>query len=251
MKRSTLLLVVILCFRIHLLNAQVNITPYAGMNSTKMNDHFLGFEKGGSFAFVGVEVELRLKPRVHRPVYPTLVTGISYLKNGFINSDNFSIGQLSYIASITDRKMEYVRIPVVVRLHWQPFPLVEEWTLFVGAGVSNNVLLSAHLREKYTSVLISSDLLAPPVTEQYQDSRDVTDLGKKQSLFTQFEVGMAYKKVQVSFRVSKSVTDLYYTGLENSWGLPADESDYLKAYNADGRIAEKYVEITLGYKLLK
>lgn len=250
MKRSILLLVVIIFFSIQWLNAQVNIIPLVGMNSTKMYQSY-GYLKGGSYGFAGLELELRLRPRGHQKIYPTLITGVSYLKNGYYYSDNFSFSQFLYIASITDRKMEYVRIPVILRINWQPFPLVEDWKMFFGAGVSNNLLLSAHLREKYTSVGISSDLLAPPVTEQYEDSRDVTDLGKKQSLFTQFEIGMVYKKVQVSFRVSKSITDLYYTGLENSWAVPADDSDYMEANLAEGRIAEKYVEITIGYKLLK
>ena len=230
--------------------AQVNIVPLVGINSTKMYQSY-GFQKGGSYALVGLEVELRKKPKTHQSVYGTLVTGVSYLKNGYYNSDNFSFGSFIYVASITDRQMEYLQIPVVVKLNWQPFPLVEEWKLFFGVGVSNNLLMSAHMAEKHTLITTSNDILSPPVTEQAEDERDVTDLGKKQSMFTRFELGMVYKRFQLSFRFSKSITDLYYTGFENNWNVPADDSAYLKAKADKGRIDEKYSEIVAGFRIFK
>ncbi len=230
--------------------AQINLVPYAGLNSTKMYESY-GYQKGGSYGIVGLDIELRKKPTVHKNVYVTLVTGVSYLKNGFYQSSNFGFSTFSYTASITDRKMEYVQIPVVIRWNWQPFPLVEDWKLFFGAGVSNNLLMSAHLSEKYTFILRSSDLLAPPVTEQYEDSRDVTDLGRKSSLFTRFEIGMIYKRVQISLRFSKAITDLYYTGIEMNWQVPAENSAYIEANNEDGGIYEKYSEVAIGYRIFK
>lgn len=231
--------------------AQVNIVPYAGVNSTKMYQSY-GFEKGGSYGLVGLELELRKRPQQPRNVYVTFVTGISYLKNGFYKSDNFSYTALSYYtASITDRRMEYIQIPVVLRVNWQPFPLVEDFKAFFGAGVNNNLLQKATLRESYTSVFISSDVLAPPEAEHYEDSRDVSDLGRKHSLYMRFELGMVYKRIQVSFRVSKGISDLYYTGLENDWAVPAEFSEYLQAYAEEGNIREKYTEIVVGYRLFR
>ncbi len=231
--------------------AQINIVPYAGANSTKMYQSS-GFEKGGSYGVVGLEFELRKRPQQANNVYVTLVTGISYLKNGFYKSDNFSYTALSYYtASVTDRAMEYIQIPVVLRFNWQPFPLVEDFKTFFGAGVNNNLLQKATLAESYTSVFISNDVLAPPEAEHYEDSRDVTDLGKKHSLFARFEAGVIYKRFLVSFRVSKGISDLYYTGLENDWAVPAEFSEYLKAYSEKGSIKEKYSEIMIGYRMFR
>ena len=230
---------------------QVNVIPYAGLNTTRMYQPFIGYQKGGSFGLFGLDIELRKRPSSHQHIYPTMAIGVSYLKNGFYQSDNFGFGTFFYTASVTDRQMEYVQFPVTVRLNWQPFPLVEDWKLFIGAGVSSSLLLSAHLSEAYTSIMMSSDLLAPPVTKQYEDSRDVTDLGKKSSMFTRIELGMMYRRVQVSVRYSKSITDLYYQGIEQNWQIPADDSEYLQANNEDGGIFEKYSEIVIGVRIFK
>ncbi|HEY5690043.1 MAG TPA: hypothetical protein VIS49_01185 [Cyclobacteriaceae bacterium] len=229
--------------------AQINVVPYAGINATKMYEPFLGYQKGGNFGIIGLDIELRKKPATHQNIYATMTIGVSYLKNGFYQSDNFGFGTFLYTASVTDRQMEYIQFPVTVRLNWQPFPLVEDWRLFFGAGLTNSMLMSARLSEKYTSVFISSDLLAPPVTRHYEDSRDVTDLGKKSSLFTRIELGMIYKRTQVSVRFSKSITNLYYEGIEQTWQIPADDSEYLQANSEDGGIFEKYTEVVIGLRI--
>ena len=231
--------------------AQVNLIPFAGMNSTRMY-HSFGFEKGGSYGIAGLEIEVRKRPKAFKPLHVSFVTGVSYLHNGFYQSDNFSFtGADFYTASITDREMEYLQIPLMARLYWQPFPLVEDWKVFIGAGISYNLLLKAHLAETYTSIFTSGDIFAPPPTEQYEDSRDVTSLGKEAPIFRRIDIGMTYKRFQINVRFSKSITDLYYEGLENDWGVPAEYSEYLIAYADEGKITEKYSEITFGFRIFK
>jgi len=231
--------------------AQVNIIPFAGVNSTRMYQSY-GYEKGGTYGIAGLEIELRKKPKTQNSFYATLVTGLSYLNNGYYKSENFSYNAISlYTASITDRQMEYIQVPIILKLNWQPFPLVEDWKMFLGIGVSNSILLRAHLAESYTRVILNNDISAPPVTEHYEDKLNVTRLGVNHSLFTRIDVGMIYKRIQLSFRFSKAITNLYYTGLEKSWKVPADNSQYLKANTDNGGTFEKYTEIVVGYRLFK
>lgn len=249
--KKRILFILLSSLSIEWVNAQINVVPFAGMNSTKMYQSY-GFEKGGAYGIAGVEFELRKKPTAHKALYMTLVTGVSYLSNGYYRSENFAYTALSfYTASVTDRKMEYVQVPVILRVNWQPFPLVEDWKVYFGAGLSNNFLMEATLHEQYTSVFVNSDLFAPPTTEQYEDTRDVKDLGVKRSLFSRYEFGMIYKRVQLSVRFSASITDLYYKGLETSWAVPAEHSEYLKAKDDKGKITEKYSEVVVGIRLFK
>ena len=231
--------------------AQINIVPFAGVNSTKMKTRYF-YENGGTFGIVGFELELRKKPKSHHAAYLTLVTGLSYLKNGFNYSYSFSYTALSYYTqNVTDMQMEYLQMPLIVRLNWQPFPLVEDWHIFFGAGLSNNLLIKSHLAEQYTYVFISSDLLAPPETTHYEDSQDVTEYGKKTNLFQRFEIGIKYKRIQLTWRLSQSITDMYCDGLETFWGVPDENSDYISAQQANGKTKEKYSELVVGFRIGK
>jgi hypothetical protein len=125
---------------------------------------------------------------------------------------------------------------------------VEDWKIFLGLGVSYNILLKSTLEEKYTGVALSSDVLAPPTVVSYEDSRDVTSYGEKNSLFRRVELGMKYKRLQLSYRLSRSITDMYRTGLEQDWNVPAEDSWYLGAYEDSGEIIEKYAELVVGFR---
>jgi hypothetical protein len=139
----------------------------------------------------------------------------------------------------------------MIRLNWQPFPLVEDWKIFFGAGISNSIRSKATLREEFTRVIISSDILAPPETTIYKDSRDVSDYGKKNSMFGRVEIGMIYKRIQVSWRLSKSITDMYFLGLEKDWAVPSDDSEYLSSNVAVGKTIERYSELAVGFRVFK
>jgi hypothetical protein len=244
-KFITLLALVNLCYSVA---AQISVTPFVGINSTKMNDGDY-FENGGAFGLAGVEIELRRKSKQDKPVYLTVATGVSYLSNGFYHSSNFSYTALDfYTQRISDLRMQYWQVPFVVRLNWQPFPLVEDWKIFAGLGVCNNFLTESTLKEKYTEVFINADPLAPPDVSSYNDARDITDYGKKSSLFRRIELGMKYKRFQLSYRLSKSLVDLYHTGLEDDWNVPDDKSWYIDSHQSSGKTIEKYSELVLGFR---
>jgi hypothetical protein len=137
----------------------------------------------------------------------------------------------------------------MLKLNWQPFPLIEDFRFYFGGGVSSNVLLKATLSEKATKVFKSSDPYVIPQTTQYQDSKDVTSLGVKNSLFTRFDFGIKYKRIQIALRVSVSIQDMYFKGLEKNWAVPAKESAYISGHTAAGTTNEKYSELAIGYTL--
>lgn len=229
-------------------SGQVNITPYAGINSTRIHDGIL-YQNGGAFPVAGVEIELAIKGRHSRRAYLSLATGASYLNNGFYYSGNFSYTALNfYTQQITDLNTEYLQVPLTLRLNWQPFPLVEDWKIFAGAGVCHNTLLNSTLAEKYTKVTLGADVLVPPQVESYQDTRDVTGYGETKSFFRRIELGMKYKRFQVTYRISRSITDLYRTGLEKDWKVPDEESWYIQAYQDSGKIIEKATELVVGFR---
>jgi hypothetical protein len=97
--------------------AQVNLTPYAGINTTRIYSGFL-YENGGAFAVTGLELELAKKPKQTRPLQLSMTLGASYLSNGFYYSGNFSYTALNfYTQRITDLKTQYVQFPLLLRVN--------------------------------------------------------------------------------------------------------------------------------------
>lgn len=228
--------------------AQVNFAPFFGINTTKIHDG-IAYENGGTFVVAGLELEFSKKPARYRHFYFSAATGGSYLSNGFYYSGNFAYTALNfYTQRITDLRMQYIQIPALLRVNWQPFPLVEDWKLFVGLGVVHNLLVKSTLEEKYTEVFLSNDVLAPPEVTSYADARDVTGYGKKRSWFRRVELGMKYKRLQLSYRISTSLTDLYRTDLEKEWKVPDDKSWYIEAYQDAGKTVEQYSELVVGFR---
>ncbi len=228
---------------------QFSMTPTIGINSTKLK---LGqyYTNGGNYLTYGLETEYGFKPKNHRRVYGSLMTGASYLSNGFYDIYNFSFTGLNwYESKTTDLTTTYIQIPIVLKLNWQPLPLIEDWKLFFGLGISYDILLKSHLAESSTKVTESNDLFAPPKTTQHSDSQHVTDLGVKNPKFGRLELGMRYKRIMFSYRFSFSMQDMYYVGLEKIWKVPASESRYISAHETEGKIKEKYSEFVLGFRL--
>ncbi len=241
-------LVILLLLLTYTAVGQIHLTPFVGINSTRLTTGYFGYENGGNFPLAGVELEGRLKPRKISPLHVSFVTGATYLANGYFENRLFSF--LSYYgATTTDLSTRYVQIPFMIKLNWQPFPLVEDFQLFVAGGVSNNILLSANLTEKITKVFQATDIYAPPQTTYYYDSQDITDLGVKNSLFTRFDLGIRYKRMQIAFRISISQSDMYYRGLEKVWTIPPAESGYISGHTNAGSTKEKYSELVVGYRV--
>src|ERR1043165_8450850 len=100
--------------------AQIHMTPYVGANSTKL-DVGDEYQNGGNYPFGGIDIEGRLKARKISAFHVSLITGASYLSNGFYQNVSYSFATNYYSAKLTDLSTQYIQVPLVVRMNWQPF----------------------------------------------------------------------------------------------------------------------------------
>lgn len=227
--------------------AQISVTPFAGISSTRVLYYY--WDTGGNYGVYGVEVEARLRPRKFSSFHISFVTGGSYLANGYFRDSGLAFSTLIYDTQTSELKTNYFQIPVELKLNWQPFPLVEDWKIFFGAGVSNDILLKSTLEEKVIEVNMSSDLFAPPQTTSYQDSGKIDEFARKFSLFSRFEVGTKYKRIHFAYRYCFSLQDMHHGGLENVWQIPSGSSNYMTPMELNGKRNEKYSEFVLGFRI--
>jgi len=239
-------LIVILIFFPMPLLAQWNFTPFVGLNSTRLSESY-GYAKGGNFGILGIEVEKTFTFKTYSPLSVSLVSGVSYLPNGFNQETSFSIFSNSYYYKRTNIETRYWQVPLIVRINWRPSPLIEDWRVFFGAGISYNTLSYAHIEEEAMNVPIVASYY-PPTAVTYRDSRDVTNIAVAHSIFQRFELGMKFKHLQVSWRLSLSTQDMYFKGLETTWQVPATYSFYIDSHNARGITKEKYSEVAVGWR---
>jgi len=255
----------------------IEVTAFAGINSTRLNltdPHFepRKFTKGGYYFFGGLESELRLtNARINR-FYLTVISGISFLSNGFSKTytdavfNTFTVDGYNYES--TNMTMKYIQVPLVMRLKWRPFPLLEEFHVFAGAGVSGNVLLNAQLSEKAATsgfptneigfVVMDFDLdsrvfpsyeYQPPSTKLYSDQADISDKRKQLTLFSRLEFGTTFERVTLAVRMSRALQDMYASGIQANWAVPQSNSLYLKSHASNRKIFEKYSEVVVGLRL--
>ncbi len=231
-------------------DAQLRVNAFAGVNSTRLSKGLFGFEKGGNYLFGGFEVEGMLRPKKkHSALRVSILTGATYLSNGYFENSLFSFSSIFYTASMTDLSTTYVQVPLMARLNWQPFPLLDDFQFFMGAGVSDNILLKASLRESVTKVFIATDVYAPPQTTHYEDNQEITKLGVQNALFYRIDVGMRYRRLLIMYRLSQSPGDMYFKGLESVWAIPAKESGYISGHQSAGSTKLKYSELVIGLRL--
>lgn len=225
--------------------SQVKVVPFAGINSTRVK--YFDFLKGGNYILVGVEVEGRLRPRKISPYHVSLVTGISFLSNGFFRDSGIAVPGLVFNAGTSELKTRYLRFPIEVKFNWRPFPLIEDWELFLGVGISNDILLKSELIEHETRVSTGIGVLtSPPQTTSYEDKKMITEYGKKYAIFQRLEIGTRFNRIQLAYRFSYSLTDMHHSGLENVWDVPAQSSTYFSPVEINGTRKERYFEFVIG-----
>jgi hypothetical protein len=254
MKKIVIIVFVLIWFDSTSQNRMLSIVPVFGVNSTRLNlnnsDYLSDFEKGGYYFVGGLETQLTFAVKKNKRFHWTLVSGVNYLANGFKGNSGFAIGALYYSYEKIDLKTKYVQVPLELKLKWRPFPLIEDFHLFAGAGLSGNKLLSAKLAEEGIYSILSNDIMNPPPnTSIYQDEEDVTNRGRNVTLFRRVEFGLEFQKFQIGFRFSKALQDMYFTGLENDWAVPVENSKYLSGWDTNGKILEKYSEVVIGFRI--
>nr|MCU0368615.1 hypothetical protein [Cyclobacteriaceae bacterium] len=69
--------------------------------------------------------------------------------------------------------------------------------------------------------------------------------------FSIVEFGVAYKRIEVSFRIQSSLESLYMKELEGNWGVPTEYSEYFERHQTESPIESKeaILELMLSFKL--
>ncbi len=248
MKRSIFTVVILLAIPLfpETVKAQINLIPFAGINSTRVK--YFDFLKGGNYGMLGLDIEGRFKPRKYSLLHISFTSGINYLANGFYRDSGISVPGLVLTTGVSDLRTSYIRIPLGLKMNWQPFPLIEDWRLFLGVAISIDFLLKSELAERETQVSIPIGILtSPPQTTSFEDSRDITNFGRKASQFQRIELGARFKRFQFAYRLSFSLNDMHHQGLENVWNIPMDKSTYIDPLELNGKRIEKYSEFVVGF----
>lgn len=193
----------------------------------------------------GLEIETLLKGKHLRSTYFSVNTGAYFLKNGYNESYYYTgfTGTKFPIQSLLETT--YVEIPVQLRLYIQPMPLIETWTIFLGGGISNNLLLKASLNELTVEQGFGTGV------QTYSDNQNITDYGQKSYLFSTIEIGMMINRFRVIIRQKKSLQDMYFQGLNGKWGVPADRSTYMVNHDSTGKLTERHIEVLVAFTFLK
>lgn len=228
--------------------AQLNMKFALGINSTSINNgekdsyYVSEFPKEINLT-AGIEAEYSLRGESLMPGHVSFVSGLYYLKNGYADNYFFDLfgTQLGYESNFTS---SYVQLPMLIRYNFRPLPLVEDFTLFFGGGVSNNILLKAELKESYTDI----PCLGCGI-DTYSDEGNITQYGRKVSFFGHVEAGFQLKRTQVMLRHKRSLQDMYFKNLEGNWGVPPESSHYMLLYNQTGKLREIHWELLISYRL--
>ena len=85
-----------------LLMAQISVTPYIGLNSTRMTQS-VGYTNGGSYSFAWRRPRNFPKPNPYKALHLALATGASYLPNGFTTTSN---AQFTYYRDFYDSRSQ-------------------------------------------------------------------------------------------------------------------------------------------------
>lgn len=234
-------------------SAQLDITLYGGLNSTRIYDGTL-YEKGGNYPLGGIDLETRLLATRNKDLQINLASGVGFLSNGFYYSSAFSVSFADiYWLETTDLRTQYWQVPVVLKVNWRPFPLVEEWRVFLGFGSVFNYLTRFDLREEYVRVSQedASAVPPPPVTERYEDRAGLDNYGDRLSMFYRIEAGVRFKRVVISYRRSVAITDMYHQGVGQNWSIPLENSFYNLSHENVGRTKMKFSEMVVGFRIRK
>lgn len=228
--------------------SQVNIVAFGGINSTRVK--YFDYLKGGNYPLVGLEIEVTRRPRKITQLQISFVSGATFLTNGFYRDSGISVPGLTFTAGTSELKTKYLQVPVLLKLNYRPYPLLEDWFIFSGVGISNDLLLNSTLEERETNVILGSGILtSPPLTTSWSDSKAITEYGRKYAAFLRLELGSRFKRLQFSYRISFSIHDMHHEGIEEVWSVPVNESTYFFPKELNSSRKEKYSEFVVGFLL--
>jgi hypothetical protein len=241
------ILSVVLCVA-HVAQAQFRAGISLGFNNTVLGQ------------FDDPETDVRFKPKQQvtigldaewvfrgklKPVYFSVGSGLSYLKNGYQDGTYYTSITGEQRPVISNYETRYLQIPLIFRLFIQPQPLEENFSFFVGAGISNHILFDASLYELTVEETFGFGI------NTYEDNRNIKNYGEKSYLFSTIEAGIILNRARVTFRYKKSLQDMYFSGLNKNWNVPTEFSIYKSVYNSSGKLTERHIELSVTYFIFK
>ncbi|MBL7872231.1 MAG: hypothetical protein JNM78_11505 [Cyclobacteriaceae bacterium] len=225
--------------------SQFRATAILGLNNTSIGSSATIKLPTSRQLTGGLEIETLLRGKHLRSAYLSLNTGAFYLKNGFEESYYYTFFGGDKKPIYSSLETSYLMVPLQGRLYLQPLPLIESWTIFIGGGVSANLLLDASLNELTVEETFGSGV------KTYSDNKNIKNYGEKYYLFSVLEIGMMIKRFKIIFRQKKSLQDMYFSGLDGNWKIPPDRSTYMINHKATGKLTERHIEILVGFTFMK
>lgn len=237
MKKRNIIATFILSVVVNMVaQAQFNVSLTSGINNTAygVGENLLTRFPNQASIPIGLDMQLSIHKHA-KSSYVALRTGASYLHSGY---DYFRNDPTLSFSTSSELSKKYLRIPFTIRVYFQPMPLVERFTLFIGGGVSIHKPLSIELSETYTTG-----------AKTVKDTREVSSLASATYVFGLVEAGVSYRRLQVSFRFGQSTTNMYIAGIDRTWKVPSSQSYYLTQHREAGEGYEKHRELVLSIQI--
>lgn len=145
-------------------------------------------------------------------------------------------------------KARYLQIPIFFQFNMKPFTLNEDFSIGMGIGVVNSILLKNTLREEAT--LLTRDTNGAIIGEELiSDSDNVTRFNNRYSWMVGLEFTIRFKRLYLAERAWFTLTDQYMEGLIDEWNVPVSHSVYLGSYETWPKVIIGGGAFVLGWKI--
>ncbi len=145
-------------------------------------------------------------------------------------------------------KTRYIQIPVFFRYNIKPFILNEDFSIGMGLGIVNSILLKNTLREEANLLTRASNGII--IDQQFiSDSDNVTRFNNRYTWMVGLEISIRFKRLYLAERAWFTLTDQYMEGLIDEWNVPASHSVYLGSYETWSKVNIGGGAFVLGWKI--
>jgi hypothetical protein len=178
---------------------------------------------------------------------PSLSLQVSiFYNNNFSDLSGYNANGTALLSS--EIKTRYINIPVLLKYHFPASFLDSRITLNYALGITTGFLLDMDMKE--TSLKNTFDVDGNFLGTVYSESSgNVKSYARSQVFYITFGMYFSHRKLSAGFLVGFSPSDQYLKGLENNWGLPANESMYLGSYQAFQKVQYEYANFIVSYRI--
>ena len=229
---------------------------YFNINFGKESDYFYGGVANQSIG-PNLDFEWRFKKyywqkkdtvmnlsKLSMTIHKSLLLGVHYT-----NHQHTVVGRnIDDDKLFSDWNNQYLHLPLMFKINFQPFILDENFHLSAGIGVVNSFLLSSTLEENATIFTLDSN--GEIIDEQFiSASSNVKPYMNKYLHMLGIEMSGSFKRLYIGIRAWNSITDQYMEGLEGDWLLSNQYSVYLGSYQTWDKISYSGGGFVMSWKL--